>query len=84
MDDLEVELGADCDSDGGAGNAESLFESCTLDEGSASSFVRAPLEDRSKYEKLTSNLEDVSSDSSTNGNFAFHHSSIRRQCGDFR
>lgn len=27
-------------------------------------FVRAPLEDRSKYEKLTFNVEDISSDDS--------------------
>ncbi|RZF41423.1 hypothetical protein LSTR_LSTR000137 [Laodelphax striatellus] len=32
-------------------------------------FVKAPLEDRSKYEKLTYNLEDLSSDESDSNNF---------------
>ncbi|XP_039277735.1 serine/threonine-protein kinase ppk29 [Nilaparvata lugens] len=32
-------------------------------------FVKAPLEDRSKYEKLTYNLEDISSDESDTNNF---------------
>lgn len=72
IDDLEVDLAADSDATGaGIGGVESYFEpSSTLSEDcpSSSSFVRAPLEDRSKYEKLTSNLDDVSSDDSANGN----------------
>lgn len=48
--------------------------SSTLSEGcSTSPFVRAPLEDRSKYEKLTSSLDDVSSDDSTDGKLYWYY-----------
>lgn len=46
--------------------SSTLSESC-----SNSPFVKAPLEDRSKYEKLTSNLDDVSSDDSANGKYSY-------------
>lgn len=40
-------------------------------------FVRAPLEDRSKYEKLKYNVEDVSSDDSEpNGQGKYHRFSV--------
>lgn len=74
IDDLNAEIGNDSE------NGESLNDiSSTLSESCSNSpFVRAPLEDRSKYEKLTSNLDDVSSDDSTNGecfqlNHYFHY-----------
>ncbi len=48
--------------------------SSTLSEGCSNSpFVRAPLEDRSKYEKLTTNLDDASSDDSSNGKYVFQN-----------
>ncbi|XP_075215855.1 numb-associated kinase [Lycorma delicatula] len=51
----------------------SVTEVPLIDGNGSPPFVKAPLEDRSKYEKLTYNVEDISSDESDLNNFGDGH-----------
>lgn len=63
VDDLNLEIGTDSEIEW----YNEISSTELVVAPSTSPFVPAPSEDRSKYEKLTSNLDDVSSDDSGDG-----------------